>query len=107
MQQLAQRFFRRDIAFHRRGLFAGHQLRAEKNLQRGLLAQLAQGLTQGLRRDTDSVGSKGLGQRQVDRQCEGQRQPGGLVVFSGGLFHVERNPEDRKSVRLLMQTSCS
>ncbi|MCY1181697.1 hypothetical protein D9M73_222150 [compost metagenome] len=73
LQQLAQCVFRGHIAVHRRSLFAGDQLRAEEHLKRGLLAQLAQGLSQGLRRDADGIGGKGLGQRNVDRQREGQR----------------------------------
>ncbi|MNX86883.1 hypothetical protein D3C86_1187850 [compost metagenome] len=73
LQQLAQCVFRRKVAIHRRGLLAGNQFRAEEHLKRGLLAQLTQGLSQGLRRDADGIGGKGLGQRNVDRQREGQR----------------------------------
>ncbi|MNM63705.1 hypothetical protein D3C81_750800 [compost metagenome] len=107
LQQLTQRFFRRNIAVHRRGLLAGNQFRAEKNLQRSLLAQLSQGLAQGLRLDVDGVCGECLRHRHVDRQRESQRQPREGFVFSGGFIHVERIPVDRKSVRLLMQTSCS
>ncbi|MNF76962.1 hypothetical protein D3C84_590890 [compost metagenome] len=107
MQQLTQRFFRGDIAVHRGCLLAGHQIRAEEHLKRSLLAQLAQGLSQGLRRNVDRFARVGLRQRNVDGQRKDQGQPGGFVIFSGGFLHVERSPVDRKSVRLLMQTSCS
>ena len=107
LQQLAQRLLRRDITVDCRRLFAGDQVRAEKHLQRRLLAQFAQGLTQWLRADMDRFASERQRHGSVDRQREGQRQPRGFFVVGSGGFHVERSPVDRKSVRLLMQTSCS
>ena len=76
LQQLAQGLLGGKVTVHGRCLFAGDQLRAEKNLQRSLLAQLTQGLPQRLRLDVDGVGSKCLGQRAVGGQGQGQRQPG-------------------------------
>ncbi|MNN80009.1 hypothetical protein D3C81_1967000 [compost metagenome] len=85
MQQLLQRLHRRQVAGHRRRLFAGYQLWAVEQLQVGLLAQLAQRRSQRLRLDLDcsaclfGVAVDGHG---TDR--EGQRQGAqaweGLVV---------------------------
>ena len=107
LQQLTQRLLRGDVAIDGRGLFAGDQIRAEKHLQRGLLAQFAQRLTQWLGADMNRFTGKRQRHRSVDREREGQRQPRGFFIVGSGGFHVERSPVDRKSVRLLMQTSCS
>jgi hypothetical protein len=107
LQQLAQGLLRRDITVDCGRLFTGDQVRAEKHLQRSLLAQFAEGLTQWLRADMDRFASEGQWHGCVDRQRKGQRQPRGFFVVGRGVFHVVRSPVDRKSVRLLMQTSCS
>lgn len=107
LQQLTQRLLRRDIPLDRRGLLAGHQLRAEKHLQRRLLTEFAERLAQRLGADMDGLGGNGQRHRSIDRQREGERQPGRFFIVGCGVFHVVRSPVDRKSVRLLMQTSCS
>ncbi|MNO72524.1 hypothetical protein D3C76_634750 [compost metagenome] len=85
LQQLLQRLLGRQLAGHRRGLLAGHQLGAEEQLQVGLLAQLVQRRSQGLGLDLD--GAAGLCGLAVDghgADRQGQRQGAeaweGLVV---------------------------
>ena len=114
LQQAAQGLLGRQIAIDGRGLFACYQLRAEKNLQRSLLCQLAQGRAQGLGLNMDGArrrfASKGRRHRGADRQGQRQRQqacpsqagrcaqrcfkraksPTRIVVF-----HVESCPVDR------------
>ncbi|MNJ61704.1 hypothetical protein D3C77_575090 [compost metagenome] len=73
LQQRLQGLFRRQGAGHCRGLLAGHQLRTEEQLQRGLLSQLAQGRCQRLRRDLDS-GCSLVGIAAGNTTTDSQRQ---------------------------------
>ncbi|MNO90066.1 hypothetical protein D3C76_815660 [compost metagenome] len=95
MQQLLQRLHRRQVAGHRRGLFAGHKLRAVEQLQVGLLAQLAQGRGQRLCLDLDCAASLfGVAVDGHGTDRESQRQ--GAKAWQGFVVvHVVRHPEVR------------
>ena len=89
MQQLAQGLFGREVAIHRRGLLASNHIGAEEHLQRGLLAQLAQGCAQGLGTNVDALGSL----CSTDDNGQGQGRPAGnFIVVEGKFFHVEPSP---------------
>ena len=96
-QQHVQGFFRRQVAVDRRCLLAGHQLRAEKHLQGGLLSQLTQGRCQGLGLDMEgriSLSRLAQGSNGTDRQGQGKRLGAGqcvadrLVKRVGCVIHV-------------------
>ena len=75
MQQLLQRLHRRQVAGHRRGLFARHQLGAEEQLQVGLLAELVQCRTQRLGLDLEGFARLcGLAVDGHGADRQGQRQ---------------------------------
>ncbi|MNH03056.1 hypothetical protein D3C79_623080 [compost metagenome] len=75
LQQLLQRLHRRQVARYRRGLFAGDQLGAEKQLQAGLLAELVQRRTQWLGLDVEGIsGLCGLAANGHSTDRQGQRQ---------------------------------
>ena len=70
-----QRLHRRQVARYRRGLFAGDQLGAEKQLQAGLLAELVQRRTQRLGLDVEGIsGLCGLAANGHSTDRQGQRQ---------------------------------
>ncbi|MCY1306303.1 hypothetical protein D9M70_561580 [compost metagenome] len=87
MQQGRQHLFWQQAAVHRRGLLASHQVGAEEQLQRALLAQLAKGAGQGLGRDVDvhALGRLGANaaQRQGDGQAQGQQALGACGLAGG------------------------
>ncbi|MCY1415208.1 hypothetical protein D9M71_306810 [compost metagenome] len=85
LQQLLQRLLGLQLAGHRRGLLAGHQFRAEEQLQVGLLAKLVQRRSQRLGLDLDGADSLcGLAVDGHGTDRQGQRQGAeaweGLVV---------------------------
>ncbi|MNE03290.1 hypothetical protein D3C80_957860 [compost metagenome] len=91
LKQRPQRLFRLQVAGDRWRLLARHQLGAEEQLQRSLLAQLAQRRSQRLGLDLDAGRRRGgmaAGDTAADSQCQGQGQPAGRTRGNVVVVHV-------------------